>query len=208
MSLLYNAFIAFFGSMIGVIPPGLLNMSAAKISMESGRKSALLFSSGVALTVCIQTCIALLFARYLDRHPEVIDLLQKVALGIFFTLTIYFFFFAKDTRQQRPKTVNRSGVNRFFYGMFLAALNLLPLPYWVYISITLNNFGWFSFDQSGIAIASIASGAGTFTMLSLYSRFFRTREEAHNLRINMNYIIGLITATITVVTLVKIIRSF
>lgn len=208
MSLLYNALIGFLGSMVGVIPPGLLNMSAAKISMESGRKSALLFSAGVAFTVGIQTCIALLFARYLDQHPEVIDTLQKVALGIFFSLTIYFFFFAKDSRRKRPKSVDHSDFNRFLYGMFLAALNLLPLPYWVYISITFNNFGWFSFDQSGIIITSVASALGTFTMLSLYSRFFRTREETHNLRINMNYIIGLITATITVVTLVKIIRNF
>ncbi len=208
MSLLYNALIGFFGSMIGVIPPGLLNMSAAKISIESGRKSALLFSTGVAITVAIQTTIALLFARYLDRHPEVIDTLQKVALGIFFCLTIYFFFFAKNTKRKEPRTVDRSDLNRFMYGMFLAALNLLPLPYWVYLSISFNNIGWFSFDQASIALTSLGSALGTFTMLSLYSRFFRTREETHKLRINMNYIIGLITATLTVVTLVKIIKNF
>ena len=87
---------------------GLLNMSAAKISMKHGSKSAMLFSAGVAITVCIQTYIALLFARYLDGHPEVVDLLQKVAVGIFLCITIYFFFIAKDSRREVPSHVKYS----------------------------------------------------------------------------------------------------
>ena len=87
MHLLTNFIIGFLASLIGVIPPGLLNMTAAKISMKQGRKIALLFSIGVCVTVCLQTFIALIFARYLDKHPEVVDVLQKVALGIFVSLT-------------------------------------------------------------------------------------------------------------------------
>ena len=79
MLLLSNFLIGFLAAIVGVIPPGLLNMTAAKISMKQGRKIALLFSAGVCITVCFQTYIALIFARYLDRHPEIIDILQKVA---------------------------------------------------------------------------------------------------------------------------------
>jgi threonine/homoserine/homoserine lactone efflux protein len=207
MSYLYNILIGYFAAAVGVIPPGLLNMSAAKISMKSGRKMALLFSVGVCVTVGLQTFIALVFARYLDRHPEVIDVLQKIGVGIFFCLTLYFFFVAKDTRQKEPKTVDHSNANRFFYGMFLAALNLLPLPYWVYLSITFNDFGWFTFEQMGLWAASMAAAAGTFTMLAFYSQFFRSREKTRTLRMNMNYVIGSITALITVITLVKIFRE-
>ena len=92
MSLLTNFAIGFVAAFIGVIPPGLLNMSAAKISMKDGAKSAMLFSLGVGVTVCIQTFVALLFARYLDGHPEVVGILQQVAAGIFLCITIYFFF--------------------------------------------------------------------------------------------------------------------
>ncbi|HAT65758.1 MAG TPA: lysine transporter LysE [Flavobacteriaceae bacterium] len=207
MQLLTNFIIGFTAALIGVIPPGLLNMTAAKISMKQGRKIALLFSVGVCVIVCLQTFLALIFARYLDKHPEVVDSLQKVALGIFLCLTVYFFFIAKDTRREAPKEMEHSKTNRFFYGIFLAAINLLPLPYWVYISITFASFGWFSFDQMSLWAAVIASGLGTFAMLFMYIQFFRNQKEKRTIHFNMNYVIGIITAIISAITFFKIFQD-
>lgn len=207
MSVLINFIIGFVAAFVGVIPPGLLNMSAAKISMKENRKAAILFSIGVCVTVIFQTLIALLFAKYLDQHPEIVDLLQKVALGIFLCITVYFFFIAKDTRREIPENVNYSKTNRFFYGMLLGALNLLPLPYWVYISITFSGFGWFKFTQPELWATVIASGLGTFAILILYIQFFKRRQHNGKFRVNMNYIIGLITAAISIITLLKVLKD-
>ncbi|MEM7185565.1 MAG: lysine transporter LysE [Bacteroidota bacterium] len=207
MSIVTNFAIGFLAALVGVIPPGLLNMSAAKISMKQGRKVALLFSLGVTLTVCLQTYVAMLFARYLEQHDELVSMLQKVGLGIFICLTIYFFFIAKDTRRDHSKVINHSKTNRFFYGILLAALNLLPLPYWVYLSVTFSAFGWFTFEQPALFAAVLASGAGTFVMLLVYAQFFRKRQDRFLFKLNMNYIIGLITAVISAITLVKIINN-
>lgn len=207
MSLLLNFCIGYIAALIGVIPPGLLNMSAAKISMKEGRKKGLLFSVGVCITVFIQTFLALVFARYLDMHPEIVGLLQQVALGIFICITVYFFFIAKDTRRQVPKDVNKSTTNRIFSGILLAALNVLPLPYWVYISITFAGFGWFKFTQPHLWIAVVASVLGTFTMLAIYVQFFKRKEEHSPPKWNMNYIIGAITAIISVITAFKIFQD-
>lgn len=208
MNLIYNFFVGFAAATIGVIPPGLLNMSAAKISMKEGRKRGLLFSIGVCITVMLQTYIALIFARFLDKHPGYVDLLQKVALGIFICITIYFFFIAKDTRRVLPEEVDKSKTNRVLSGMLLALLNLLPLPYWVYISITFSGFGWFTFEQPGIWAAVLASGFGTFVMLVLYVQYFRKKAKRFRFNVNMNYIIGLITAAISVITFIKILNDF
>ncbi|MGJ8665651.1 MAG: LysE family translocator [Patiriisocius sp.] len=209
MTLLHNFIIGFLAAFIGVIPPGLLNMSAAKISMKEGRKVATLFSVGVCVTVMIQTFVALVLARYLDKNPDIIDILQKVALGIFICLTIYFFFIAKDSRREAPVEIKKSKRNRFFKGMFIAALNLLPLPYWVYVSITFSAFGWFSFEQLELWVAVLASGLGTFVMLMIYIQFFKPKPRKIRKRntINMNYVIGIITAVIAVVTAVKILNT-
>lgn len=204
MSLIANFAIGFLAAVVGVIPPGLLNMTAAKISMKQGRKSAMLFSAGVCAIVCLQTLIALMLARYLERHPEVVDTLQKVALGIFICLTMYFFFIAQDTRREAPKEMERSRTNRFFYGILLAGLNLLPLPYWVYVSITFSAFGWFSFEQIPLWFAVIASGLGTFLMLFIYAQFFRKQKEKEFFRFNLNYMIGFVTAVIATITFLKI----
>ncbi len=207
MSVLINFLIGFIAAFIGVVPPGLLNMSAAKISMKENRKAAILFSIGVCIVVIIQTYIALLFAKYLDQHPEIVDILQKVALGIFICITIYFFFIAKDTRRELPENVNYSKTNRFFYGMLLGVLNLLPLPYWVYISITFSGFGWFEFTQPELLAAVIASGLGTFVMLLLYIQFFKRKKDSGRFKVNMNYIIGTVTLAISIITFLKVLKE-
>jgi threonine/homoserine/homoserine lactone efflux protein len=208
MSVLLNFIIGFFAAFVGVIPPGLLNMSAVKISIKESRKAAILFSIGVCVTVMVQTYIALLFARYIDSNPQIVDMLQKVALGIFICLTIYFFFIAKDTRREIPDKVNKSKTNRFFSGMLIAVLNLLPLPYWVYVSITFSTFGWFQFETLDIWSAVIASGMGTFAMLAIYVWYFKRKEDKKMFKVNMNYIIGLVTAIISVITFLKVLKEF
>lgn len=208
MAVLINFLVGFFAAFIGVATPGLLNMSAAKISMKEGRKAAILFSIGVCSTVFIQTFIALQFAKYIDQHPEVVDTLQKVALGIFICITIYFFFIAKDTRREIPERVNHSKTNRFFYGMLLGMLNLLPLPYWVYVSITFSRFGLFNFSQPELLASVIASGLGTFVMLFLYVQFFKLKTEGMKFKVNMNYVIGFVTGVISIVTFFKILKEF
>lgn len=210
MTILFNFLIGFTAAFIGVIPPGLLNMSAAKISMKEGRRNAMLFSLGVCVTVMLQTYVALLFARYLDKNPEIIETLQQVALGIFICLTVYFFFIAKDTRRDVPKDlVSKSKKTRFFGGIFIALLNVLPLPYWVYISVTFSVFGWFSFGTPELVAAVFASGLGTFIMLALYIQFFKRKETAQSSppKVNMNYIIGGITAVISLITAFKIFKD-
>ena len=208
MAVLINFLVGFIAAFVGVATPGLLNMSAAKISISEGRKAALLFSIGVCVTVIIQTFVALQFAKYLDQNPEVVNMLQKVALGIFLCITIYFFFIAKDTRREIPENVKHSKTNRFFYGMLLGVLNLLPLPYWVYVSITFAGFGLFKFTQPELIAGVIASGLGTFAMLVLYIQFFKQKKESMKFKVNMNYVIGLITGAISIVTFLKILKEF
>jgi threonine/homoserine/homoserine lactone efflux protein len=208
MSVLINFLVGFIVAFIGVAPPGLLNMSAAKISIKEGRKAAVLFSIGVCATVLVQTFVALQFAKYLEQHPEVVDTLQKVALGIFICITVYFFFIAKDTRREIPETVNHSKTNRFFYGMLLGILNLLPLPYWVYVSITFAGFGMFKFTQPELITGVLGSGLGTFVMLFLYIQFFKLQKESMKFKVNMNYVIGLVTGVISIVTFLKILKEF
>lgn len=195
-------------ALLGVIPPGLLNMTAAKISVKENRRNAFLFSLGVITTVSIQTYLALLFARYLDKHPEIIEILQQVGLGIFICLTLYFLFIAKEKKRPQTEVSFKSKQHRYFQGMFLAFLNIFPLPYWVYLSITFSAFGWFDFSKSFIALCVLGSAIGTLTMLVLYAHYFDyAKKKRKEFRLNINYIIGGITALISIITLIKIIND-
>jgi|SRR5690554_58588 len=207
MTILYNLLIGLIGAFIGVLPPGLINMYALKVSLKEGRKKALIFAAGVCVTVISQTLIALFFARYIEQHPEVVSVLQKVALVIFIGLTLYFFFVAADTRREIVDAKVQSTTRRFLSGILIAALNLLPLPFWVYVSITFSAFGWFTFDAPALYFAALGSGMGTFLALTIYAYFVKNTEEPRNFKVNMNFIIGAITAAIAVITLLKILNA-
>ena len=87
MAFVYYLFFGVFGTIIATFIPGLLNMYSAKISRTQGKKSAFLFAIGVSIAIGVLTAIALVFARFLDKNPEVISILQKVALGIFISIS-------------------------------------------------------------------------------------------------------------------------
>ncbi len=205
MSLFYNLLIGFSAAFIGTLPPGLINMYASKVSMKEGRRKGFVFVLGVCVIVMLQTYVALMFARYIDQHPEIVRLLQKIALAIFIGLSIFFIFIAKDTRREVKEEEASSKTNRFFRGMFIASLNILPIPYWVYIGLTFTGFGWFSFSQPALWVAVFASGIGTMSCLSIYIHFFKPKHEpSKKSNVNMNYIIGSVTFAIAIITLLKI----
>jgi len=192
-----------------VIPPGLLNMTAAKISLKEGYSRGVMFSVGVCLIVMVQTYLAVIFARYLSNHPDVIDILQRVALVIFVLITVYYLIFAKT--EAKPDSVNnvKSKHSRLFFGMFLSCLNVFPIPYQAYMSITLASFGWLTFDLTSIASYVAGSAMGTFVMLYVYIFFFdKVKGKAFTSQKNMNYIIGGITGVISIFTLINVIREF
>lgn len=208
MSITIIFFLGLIIALVGVIPPGLLNMTAAKISLKEGHNRGIIFSIGVCVIVAIQTYVASVFARYLSKHPEVVDVLQRVAFVIFVLITVYFLFVAKATTKQQIKTKTKSKHSRFFQGIFLSSINVFPIPYQAYMTITLASFGWLNFEQ--INVISYVAGAvsGTFVMLYMYIFFFdRVKNKAFTSQKNMNYIIGGITGIISVVTLINILKE-
>ncbi|WP_177730216.1 MULTISPECIES: LysE family transporter [Flavobacterium] len=202
--------LGFTAASIGITPPGLLNMTAAKVSVRDGRNKAVMFALGATLTVLFQTYMAVLFAKFIDRNPDVINLLQEIGLGIFVLLTIYFFTAANKPKKQKEELKMRSKTSRFFLGMLLSALNLFPIPYYVFVSVWLSRNGYFFFNQSYISLFVFGAVLGSFLVFYMYILFFKKKEEKKPsfLMNNINYIIGSITGLVSVITLVKLINNY
>lgn len=201
-------FLGLIIALVGVIPPGLLNMTAAKISLKEGHGRGIVFSIGVCVIVAVQTYIASIFARYLSNHPEVVDILQRVAFVIFVLITIYFLFVAKATTKQQIEPKVRSKQSRFFHGLFLSSINVFPIPYQAYMTITLASFGWLNFERINILSYVAGAASGTFVMLYMYIFFFdKVKDKKFTSQKNMNFIIGSITGIISIFTLINIIKE-
>lgn len=195
-------------ALVGVVPPGLLNMTAAKISLKEGHVRGVMFSIGVCVIVLVQTYLASIFARYLSKHTEVVDILQRVAFVIFILITIYFLFIAKKEPKEVSELAVWSKKSRFFQGMFLSAINVFPIPYQAYMTITLASFNWLDFSQISIISYVAGAGMGTFVMLYVYMFFFdRIKNKTITSQKGMNYLIGGITGVISIVTLINIIKE-
>ena len=125
MNLITYFLLGFVTAFVGITPPGLINMTAAKVNLKEGKKSAYWFVLGAVLVIFLQAVLALFFAQFIKGRPDVIVLLREVGFGIFALLTIYFLFLAKKPFKKKGKIKKRSTSTRFFLGMLLSALNFL-----------------------------------------------------------------------------------
>lgn len=200
----------FIASFIGVLPPGLINLTAAKVSLTDGRKRAMMFVLGALIVIFYQTYISVIFAQYINGHQDIVVLLHKIGLVIFIGISIYYLFFAKNPNLQTDDDFHlKSKRSRFFMGMLISAINFFPIPYYVLVSITLAAYNIFTFDS--LSIYSLVSGVviGSFSIFYLYVAFFnKMKSKADYFVNNMNKIIGTITGLIAVITLFNVIKNY
>ena len=209
MNIVTSLFLGFFTAFIGIIPPGLINMTAAKVNLKEGKRNAMWFVLGAILVIFFQSFFAILFAKIINRRPDLVTLLREVGLGIFATLTLYFLVLAKKPKDKTRKFKKNSKTNRFFMGMLLSGLNFLPIPYYVFVSVTLASFKLFSFDTTSIFIFVNGVILGSFLVFYCYISFFNKIENKTDyVTKNMNTIIGSITGLISVMTLWNVIKYY
>ncbi|MCM4163846.1 MULTISPECIES: LysE family transporter [unclassified Arenibacter] len=198
-------FATFSAAFMATVPPGLLNMNAAKISVEKGKTNGIIFSLGVSTMIIVQAYISVLISKFLFKNPEIIDLLLKIALIVFAFFAVYFFVKAKKKKLNRPKIVKVSKKNSFFKGILLAAVNLLTIPYYSGLNAMWNASGWIQFQFRDIATFILAAGCGTFTVLYLYTVYFTKLETKNNgFSKNSNYILSALMLLLLVITLIRI----
>jgi threonine/homoserine/homoserine lactone efflux protein len=197
--------LGFFIAFLAVIPPGLINMTAAKISLQEGKNEAISFALGASVIIFFQTFIAVLFARFISNHQEIVSTLQEIGIFIFSLLSIYFFWIAKKPKKIKTDSRVKGKSNRFFLGMLLSTLNLLPIPFYVFASMTLAASGYFSFDKIPVVEFVIGVMIGSFTVFYIYIVAFKKIEnKTEFLMRNINTIIGSVTTFMAVLTLFKL----
>ena len=205
--LLILFFATFSAAFMATVPPGLLNMNAAKTSVEKGKLNGIIFSLGVSTMIMLQAIIAVYISKFLFKNPGVVDVLLKIAVLVFALLAIYFFMAARKNKKKRIKEVNISKRNSFLKGMLLAALNLLTIPYYSGLNIMWNASGWIKFQVWDIVIFVLAAGCGTFSVLYMYTIYFNKLENKTNrFSKNSNYILSALMLVLLAITIYRIVN--
>ena len=153
--------------------------------------------------------LAIFFGRVINARPDIIITLREIGFVVFTLLTIYFLAIAKKPVIKKTKINKKSQKKRFFLGMLLSALNFFPIPYYVFVSVTLSSYDLFSFLTSSVLVFVSGVVLGSVMVFYFYISFFQKIEsKADYLLRNMNKIIGSITGLISIVTLFNIVNYY
>lgn len=197
-------------SAAGIILPGLINMTAAKIAIKEGRRRAVVFALGATTVVFFQTYIAVSFAKFINSRPDIIEMLEETGLVIFTVLTIFFLFIAKKKKPKKEKELAKqhSYTGNYFLGTLLSALNFFPIPYYVFISVSLSSHDYFYFTPLFVFLFVMGVVLGSFGAFYLYIVFFKKfQRKTDFFMLNINYLLGSVTGLISIITLIKILRN-
>lgn len=191
-------------ALLGMIPPGIVNISVAKTCFKLGKKNGIYMAVGGSITVLVQAFIAILLAGYIFNNPYVKNILLRTGLVIFLIMMVYFLLKAGGKRKEvEIDTV--SGANSFFKGMITAALNVFPIPFYVAIGAALNVDA--DFKDHFIKNMGFLLGAalGTFTTLYLYALFFTKIEAKGSFFVkHSNYFMAALMLILVIITLIRI----
>ena len=186
-------------------PPGLLNVNAAKVSVEKGKRNGVFFSLGIALMVMFQAYLAVRIAKFLSRNPEIISWLMKFAILIFAGLAIFFFLKARKEPTNNISIHQGSFNGSFAKGMFLAALNLLQIPFYSGLNTFFHAKKIMNFEVLDEVLFILGAGLGTFLVMYTYVFYFNKMEmKSNKFSKNSNYILSGLMLILLVVTLIRL----
>lgn len=204
MTILLSFILGFFIAAVGIVAPGMLNMTIAKLSITENKKQALLFAYGAVLVVLIQCFTGLYFAKFLDSHPVISDNLKKFGVVIFILLTFGFIYAGLKSKKPQVEVKIEEKKNRLLYGISLSSLNMFAIPYYAFVSLTLASKNIFDFSLLSIIIFSIAAALGTYFIFYLYAILFKKVEHKVTfITNNINFLIAAVTGIVAITSLYK-----
>ena len=203
--------IGIFTALLGTSLPGLLNMTVVKIGKSEGYKSAYTFISGVGVVIAVQVYLAIFFAKFINFNEKVTLLFREIGLFVFIVLTIYFLFFAENIdRKKQEKKLEKNEVkqkNKFIYGLFLASINIFPVPFYVFLSATLVSYNVIVFGNPNSSIFTLGVVIGSLMMFYLYLRMFNNKSKDNSFVLkNINYVIGGVTSVVSLLTIYQLVK--
>ena len=205
MTFVLAILLGLFISIVGIIIPGMLNMTIAKISIKESQQQALRFAFGAVVIVFFQDFLGTYFAKFLDSNRFFSEGLKKIGTFIFIGLTIAFTFMGfKAKNNKNIKVTLETKKNRFLYGVVMSAFNMFAIPWYAFTSLMMASKDWFVYDLLSIVLFSLSAASGTYFVFYLYALYFKKIEHKLSFIVqNINFLIALLTGLVAISSLYK-----
>lgn len=191
-------------SVFGTLLPGILNATVVKISKKEGMKNAYSFMLGTFIIIALQTYLAVFFSKIIDQSVFITNILREIGFVVFLVLTIYFFI-AKPKKKKDVEVEITQKRKRFTQGILLALINVFPIFYYVFITITVLNNQLYTVNYISNILFTVGVLVGAFLAFMFYINLFKNKTVKDNFILkNINKILGCITGVITLINLCKL----
>lgn len=199
MAYLITFLLAMLVAFVGFMPPGMINMTSLKMSLENSRRDAVWFVTGAVSVILVQAFLAVTFAKYLARNPQIIEYLTYAAIVVFLGLALL--FYQQATRKVNLK-VDTKKQNNYLAGMTMSSMNMLAIPFFLGYSTLLEARGWLEIDPPHNFIFAFGAVAGSFLLFFIYVLFAEyIQKRVHFIAKNINYILSLLFLVLALVTI-------
>lgn len=180
-----------------MLPFGTVNVAIAETAIQKGMKIALFTGIGASIVVFFHSYLALSFYNLLANNPEREAAIIMWCIPIFFIIGLYYIF-KKNDKKPKPRKKGETviGVAK---GFMLGSLNLIPIPYYVFIGGYLHNAGFIKLAPEFIAAFSCGVIFGSFAVFTLYAKLGQyIRNKSEKLSAYAGKIVGLIFIAIAI----------
>ena len=161
-------FIGLIANFIGYIPPGNINLTLVKITINRGMKQALRFIISFSAVEFFFTYVIMHAAEWLSEQVRLDVLIDWFMVALFTVLGAVTWLH----RNKPPKTkVSDSAAIK--QGILLAFINPMQIPFWMVTGTYLITHQWILVGGWELAVFSLGSAAGAFLCLFLYAEFAR-----------------------------------
>lgn len=202
MSYVLHIFYGMVMAYFGLISPGMLNMTALKIRINSNKKDSIKFAIGASIIVFFQAGIALFFADYFAGNPKVIENLKIAGVVVFFMLSIFFYFLS---RKKMNAKVKNGSENFLLRGMGMSFINMLAIPFYLGVSLYLVSINKIITEQPFILLFVIGAVIGSFLLFYTYIIFAKIIiKKLSFIATNINIVLSVLFLVLGVVLLIKI----
>jgi Putative threonine efflux protein len=159
-------FLGLIANFIGYIPPGNINLSLVRITINRGFKQAMHFSIAFSCVEFFFTFFIMHAARWLSAQVHLDVVIDWIMFVLFLVLAIITWLHRK-----KPPETKYSEHDSIKYGIMLGFLNPMQVPFWMICGTYLITHQWILDGNMALTIFSIGSAGGAFLCLFLYARF-------------------------------------
>ncbi len=135
-------------------------------AVDAGKKAGYMLSFGATVMEFVYTYIALYGLTFFQESVATNYYMQVFATVVFFGFGLYNFF-----KESKPPTAPSNDYDYFDFGrgFLVAAMNILIIPFWLFIAIWLGNYDMTFDTQSTIIVFSIGSALGALAVFIGYA---------------------------------------